>query len=156
MVMYAIRCDCDLQWLQDLYKTKQDSYNLPVASCDTPKELTGEGVGRIKESLCDLDDSGLATWAIVLVILFVIFCLIVLTIVLVWYFKWGGVCPSSTSRRNRLKRPKKLNSKGDIVVVPVKPSDLTLYRDIENIYEDPAEVPLGGGSHYPDIKTTVL
>ena len=27
---------------------------------------------------------------------------------------------------------------------------------LENIYEDPAEIPLGSARNYPDIKTTVL
>ena len=49
-----------------------------------------------------------------------------------------------------------MNSKADIKVITQDPSDLTKYRDVENIYEDPAEVPLGSGANYPDIKTTEL
>ena len=42
------------------------------------------------------------------------------------------------------------------MVIPDTPEDLTKYREIENIYEDPAEIPLGSAKNYPDIKTTVL
>lgn len=36
------------------------------------------------------------------------------------------------------------------------PESSEKYLDIENIYEDPAEVPLGSAQNYPDVKTTVL
>ena len=41
-------------------------------------------------------------------------------------------------------------------MVPAIPEDMTNYREVENIYEDLADMPLGSAQNYPDIKTTVL
>ena len=56
------------------------------------------------------------------------------------------------------KRPSSgVVSKAEIMVITDTPDyDLTKYVDVENIYEDPAEMPLGSAKNYPDVKTTVL
>ena len=44
-----------------------------------------------------------------------------------------------------------------MVITDTPDYDLTKYVDVENIYEDPAEMmPLGSAKNYPDVKTTVL
>ena len=56
------------------------------------------------------------------------------------------------------KRPSSgVVSKAEIMVITDTPDyDSNKYVDVENIYEDPAEMPLGSAKNYPDVKTTVL
>ena len=137
-----LKCDCGLEWLRKLTQNKP---NLPRIKCDN-QDLP---------SLSDLcaETSQFSAWAIVGII-FSVLVLIVIVIFLVWYFMKRKNVFKNGGRR--LKRPKSLASKADIVVIPDVPEDLTKYRDVEHIYEDPAEIPLGSAQNYPDIKTTVL
>lgn len=142
-----LTCDCKLQWLQNMLINQ---FQPAGVTCHLPEELTGQNLALIKDSLCDSSlTSGVLigiSGTVVILILLVIFA---------WY-SWRNGLILCEERRPRIKRPKSLNSKADIQVLPTEPSDPTKYRDIENIYEDPEEMPLGRHQNYPDIKTTVL
>ena len=132
-------CNCQLQWLKPFYNAK--------AKCHSPEKFAGEFVHSIKDSFCSFD--GLQWWAILLIILAVILSILALTFGIYYFVNRG-------TKRPKLKRPKSLNSKADIVVVTYTPESSEKYLDIENIYEDPADLPLGSAQNYPDVKTTVL
>ena len=132
-------CSCELQWLKPFYDSN--------AKCHSPSKFSGEFVFKIQDSFCDFD--GLSWWVILLIVLGVVLAICILTYV-IYYFTNRG------TKRPKLKRPKSLNSKADIVVMTYTPESSEKYLDIENIYEDPAEVPLGSAQNYPDVKTTVL
>merc|ERR1711874_108426 len=155
-------CSCNLEWLQTLVKSKKSRHLIPPITCEEPQELQGLELTQIKEPLCSLfDGQNLDTWVIILIVIIVI-VMVILVIGIIWFF-----CPnlghllhrrdrSIKYPKRRIKRPSSgVVSKAEIVVIPGTPEDLTNYRDVDNIYEDPAEIPLGSAKNYPDIKTTV-
>ena len=135
-----LNCNCALQWL-----TKLQNSN---AKCHLPSKFSGQYVFNTKDTFCNT--SGVQWWVVLLIVLSVVITIIILTLVIYYFVRQNG-------QRPKLKRPKSLNSKADIVVMPLDtPENSEKYLDIENIYEDPAEVPLGSARNYPDVKTTVL
>ena len=144
-------CACHLEWLQRLLKNRP---NWPSVRCYQPAELAGSDLSTQDQLLCDLNQSPLSLpWVITLIGLAVI-ASIALIGLLIWYCRKSK---STGKRRPLLKRPKSgIPTKADIKVVPAIPEDMTNYREVENIYEDLADMPLGSAQNYPDIKTTVL
>jgi len=166
-----LECTCELEWLQKLLKSKASKSLLPPVTCKEPQELSGVELTRIKEPLCELFDSqSLDTWVIILIVIIVI-VMVILIVGIIWYFfrnwlncgclfwkRFTGRDKTQRYPKRRLKRPSSgVVSKAEIMVITDTPDyDLTKYVDVENIYEDPAEMPLGSAKNYPDVKTTVL
>ena len=144
---------------------------MPTVTCKEPEKLTGLDLSEIEKELCTLfDDGKLDAWVIVLIVIIII-VMIILIFGIIWYFfrnwlncghlkgRFSGREKTQRHRPKKIKRPSSgVVTKAEIVVIPDEdiPGDLTKYRSIENIYEDPAEMPLGSAKNYPDIKTTVL
>lgn len=144
-------CYCDLEWLQNILKNRR---NLPPVKCKEPKNLEHKDLTRISENLCSLDDTGLPTYAIVLII----FAAIIVLVLALWiaYYYWKR--RQKYHKREALRRPKSMPTKNEIRVITGVPEDMSRYVDVEpeNIYEDLADMPLGSAHNYPDVKTTVL
>ena len=123
-------------------------------TCKTPEEIEGQNLRQIKDLNCD--NSNLSLVAIISIIASILVFLIFISVAIYWYCHGFSCGDSEIRKRRKLKRPKSLNSKQDIVHIPIQDYDSTNLKDVENIYQSLEELPLGSSANYPDVKTTVL
>ena len=145
-----IDCHCDMNWLQHFYK---NSFKLPQILCKNGQILT-----QIELPSCE--NSNLSGTAIILIVITCILCAILIGLLSYWYC-YGFSCFNKSVKKRKIKRPKRLESKFDIVPIPIETENETLklknvQQEEENIYQELEEMPLGSTYNYPDIKTTVL
>lgn len=143
-----IDCNCDILWLQELYALKS---SFPDPKCAYPDHLHGKDL--LSVDICE-EEVGISDGTKTKIIAGICGPILIILLGLALYIYYRK--RRSWVTRRRLKKPNRRISKAEITVVPEELLDNVRYRDVENIYEDLADMPLGGAKNYPDVKTTVL